>query len=127
MPPCPTAAVTSSGVFVLANRVFDFRAVRAHIGPGVDKVFGAQCRIGAQKLIFADPQAARLFQRPDWNAGANDARFATADSWGRVYSGKRIIQVLHDETQRVCLLGATEAWKQFLNLAQVTHTRFQFT
>ena len=96
--------------------------MRTYISPGVDKVFGAQRRIGTQKLIFADPQPARLFQRPDWNAGANDAGFATANSWGRIDSGERIIEVLHDETQQVRLFGATEAWKQFLDLAQITNT-----
>jgi hypothetical protein len=75
-----------------------------------------------QKRIFADPQPAGLFQRPDRNAAANDARFATANSWGRIDPGERIIEVLHDETQQECLLAATEAWKQFLDLAQITHT-----
>lgn len=101
--------------------------MRTHISPGVDEVLGAQCRIGTQKLIFAHPQPARLFQRPDWNSGANDARLATANSRGRIDSGKRIVQVLHDEAQQVRLLGATEAGKQFLDLAQITHTQSQFT
>jgi hypothetical protein len=34
---------------------------------------------------------------------------------------------LHDEAQQVRLLGTTEVWKQFLDLAQITHTRSQFT
>ena len=89
--------------------------MRSHISPGVDEVFGAQCRIGSQKLIFAHAQPARLFQHPDWNAGANDARFATANSRGRIDSGKRIVQVLRDEAQQLRLLGATEGWKQFLD------------
>jgi hypothetical protein len=29
---------------------------------------------------------------------------------------------LHDEAQQVRLLGTAEAWKQFLDLAQITHT-----
>ena len=97
--------------------VFDFRAMRTRVGPRIDQVFGAQRRIGSQERIFAHPQAARLFERPDWDAGANDARFATANSRSRIDSGKRIIQVLRDEAKQLRLFGAAEGWKPILDLA----------
>jgi hypothetical protein len=34
---------------------------------------------------------------------------------------------LRDEAQQLRLLGTTEGWKQFLDLAQSTHTRSQST
>jgi len=101
--------------------------MRANISPGVYEVLGAQCWIGAQKFLLANPQAARLFQSPDWNAGANDARFTAANSWGGIDSGERIVEVLHDEAQQVRLFSSAKAWEQFLDLAQITHARFQFT
>src|SRR5450756_1212149 len=101
--------------------------MRSHVSPGVDEVFGAQCRVGSQKLIFAHAQTARLFQHPDGNTRANDARLATANSRGRIDSGRRIVQVLRDEAQQLRLLGTAEGWKQFLDLAQSTHTSSYFT
>src|ERR1035441_2651213 len=97
--------------------------MRPRISPGVDEVFGAQCRIRSQELILAHAQTARLFQHPDWNAGANNAGFAAADPRGRIDSRERIIQVLRNQTQQLRLLGTTEGWEQFLDLAQSTHTR----
>src|ERR1039458_1865055 len=97
--------------------------MRSRISPGVDEVFGAQCRLRSQKLIFAHAQTARLFQHPDWNAGANNAGFAAANPRGRIDSGKRVIQILRDEAQQLRLLGTAEGWKQFLDLAQSSHTR----
>ena len=66
-------------------------------------------------------EAARLLQLPDRNTRLNDARFAATNSWGRIDSGKSIIQVLHDESQQLCLLCATEGWQQFLDLTQSIH------
>src|SRR5450759_4430181 len=94
----------------------------SRICPGVDEVCGAQRRIRSQEFILAHAQSARLFQHPDWNAGAHNARFTAANSRSRIDSGKRVIQILRDEAQQLRLFGTTEGWKQFLDLAQSTHT-----
>ena len=91
--------------------------MRSRISPGVDKVLGAQGRIGSQELIFAHAQTAGLFQHPDGNAGAHNARFTAANPRGRIDSGKSVVQILRDEAKQLRLFGTTEGWEQFLDLA----------
>jgi hypothetical protein len=42
--------------FVLANLTFDFRGMRARVGPSVHQILGAQMRVGSQQGLLTGSQ-----------------------------------------------------------------------
>jgi hypothetical protein len=70
----------SLGPFVLGYLAVDFVTMGLLVGPGVDEVFCMKRGIALKDVCFAHPEAPRLHENPDGNAGADDARLAAADT-----------------------------------------------
>jgi hypothetical protein len=94
-----------SGLLVLADLTVDLIAMTAEISPGVRQIFGAERGIAPEQLRFADPQASRLFEHPDWNPRPYDTRLSATDPGPTLDPRRGVAEVPHDPLKELCLLG----------------------
>ena len=93
---------------IVVNLRFDLFRMGAGISPRVHEVFGAQRWICSEQSLLRSALTTSLFEEPDGNARANNARFASADAWYGVYAGERIAQILDHPFQNLRLFSGRQ-------------------
>ena len=91
----------SSGCLVRLDLGLDFVLVSADVSPGVGEVLGAEGRVSLKELLFSSTQAPGLFEKPDGNPGADEARFPATDLRAGIDAGEVVVQVLDDPLQKL--------------------------
>lgn len=84
------------GRLILTNLLLDFVTVRAYVGPRVDEILSSQARLRTKQVRLARSDSPCLFEKPDGNPRAHDARFAAAYTWVRVDVRERVSEVANN-------------------------------
>jgi hypothetical protein len=111
--------------FVFFDLTRNLLVMRPHIRPCVRKVFGAQCRIGLQKLRLTCSKPPCPFEEPHWNSRPHNARFTSAYISSALDSRKGIADIARRPLQQLRLFGTTKFAEQFFGLFQSAHRHRQ--
>lgn len=109
--------------FVFSDLPGNFIVMRSHIRPRIRKIFGAQSRIGLQKVRLTGSKPPRLFEQPYRDAGANNARFASAHISATLNSGKSVSDIARRPLKQLCLFRGSQFAEQLFGLFQSAHRR----
>jgi hypothetical protein len=109
------------GDLVLANLRLNLFGMRARIGPSVYQILCSEMRVCTEQGLLARAQATGLLKQPNWNTGANDARFTAAHIRSPVDTWKIVIKLPNHPLENLSLLPTGESRQHFLELAQARH------
>src|SRR5579872_2666438 len=107
-----------SRALVLSDLRVDFSAMAADIGPCTGQILRAETRKAAKDVGLARAQSPCLFEQPDRNSCADDARLAAADARYAFNSRCGVPKVAHYQLQQLRLFGAGHSGKQLFGVAQ---------
>lgn len=94
--------------------------------PSVRQILRVQCWVSLQQFRFACSETPGLFQEPDGNTCADNARFAAADIREAFHTGKRIAEIMGDPLQELRFLPAYQVWEQSFRFLNCAHNMFLF-
>jgi len=95
--------------------------MRAHIGPRVREILGAERGIGPKEIGFARSVAARLLQEPYRDSSADNDGGAAAHARDVLDAGKRIPKIARDPLKELRLLTSAHLRQELLGVHEGIH------
>ncbi len=95
--------------------------MRSRVRPGICQVRRTDGGIAGKKFRFIATEPAGIFDKPDGNAGADDAGISAADIGMSFDSRKIAVKIAHDGFQKLNLLASTQTMDDFFSLIQYAH------
>src|SRR4030042_5530157 len=107
--------------FIIPDLLFNFLAVAAVIGPRISQILSPQGRITPKQICFCCFQLSGSHQNPNWDTGANDARFPSANARQPFDAGKGFTQVARHPLEELRFFSPCHLREEFLSLLECTH------